>query len=263
MSNHKLLGATITSIMIAADRLAIKFVTDKGDIVALADADCCSYTWIENIERPALGFPALVQEVRNLDMPALGYDAPSNYYGQGEVLAFYGLEIVTNKGSITIDYRNDSNGYYGGSLDFSDCHRWCLWSERQQAGLARVNITCYQGVVNMKNTIIGLLSGLVLVCCQASPAVAQESQSSEYREAIDPVIQLVLTEYKAGKDFVLEQAPDVVHQLLTWSLVYNLFLALGCLIYLILYLLLTRWCIKKRNLRKWLVRACSAELWEL
>ena len=29
---------------------------------------------------------------------------------------FYGLSIKTDKGEIVIDYRNSSNGYYGGSL---------------------------------------------------------------------------------------------------------------------------------------------------
>ena len=33
-----------------------------------------------------------------------------------DVVAYYGCKISTNRGEILIDYRNDSNGYYGGSL---------------------------------------------------------------------------------------------------------------------------------------------------
>jgi hypothetical protein len=35
-----------------------------------------------------------------------------------EIIAFYGLKITTDKGDIIIDYRNSSNGYYGGNLSW-------------------------------------------------------------------------------------------------------------------------------------------------
>lgn len=48
-------------------------------------------------------------------MPNLG-DIPTAYEPQVECVAYYGLKITTEKGRAVIDYRNDSNGYYGGSL---------------------------------------------------------------------------------------------------------------------------------------------------
>jgi hypothetical protein len=39
-----------------------------------------------------------------------------------DVLAFYGCKISTDGGEIVIDYRNDSNGYYGGSLSWPGEH---------------------------------------------------------------------------------------------------------------------------------------------
>jgi hypothetical protein len=33
-----------------------------------------------------------------------------------DVVAYYGLKVTTDKGEMVVDYRNDSNGYYGGSL---------------------------------------------------------------------------------------------------------------------------------------------------
>jgi len=32
-------------------------------------------------------------------------------------VAYYGLRITTTKGRAVLDYRNTSNGYYGGGLD--------------------------------------------------------------------------------------------------------------------------------------------------
>lgn len=110
MSDNILIGKTLTGMKIADDQMALLFETTDGDVEVLVDADCCSHTWVEHIELPARGFPALVTAVEDLDMPDLGQ--PEEY----DVLAYYGCKISTDKGDIVIDYRNDSNGYYGGDL---------------------------------------------------------------------------------------------------------------------------------------------------
>lgn len=107
---HCLIGKTIQEMKIAEDKKALLFVTDNGDIMAKADGDCCSSTWIEHVEIPAMGFPAKVSAVEDLNMPDLG--SPDKY----ESIAYYGCKITTDKGVIIIDYRNESNGYYGGDL---------------------------------------------------------------------------------------------------------------------------------------------------
>lgn len=110
---NPLVGKTITGMDIAADRQALRFIMTDGEMVVDVDADCCSYSWVEHVEIPALGFPATVMSVDELDMPE---GAVSTFHGDSDVLAFYGCKIVTDRGEIVIDYRNDSNGYYGGSL---------------------------------------------------------------------------------------------------------------------------------------------------
>ena len=110
MSNP-LIGETITDIKIAEDKKAILFITkDIGQMIVRVDGDCCSSTWIENIELPVNGFPTKVSAVENLDMPDLG--SKEGY----DVIAYYGCKIITDKGDIIIDFRNESNGYYGGNL---------------------------------------------------------------------------------------------------------------------------------------------------
>lgn len=108
---NQLVGKKIKSMKIAKDKQAILFETECGlGLQALVDADCCSYTWIESIELPAKGFPFEIISIDDLDMPDLG-DMPDC-----DCVSYYGAKITTTSGDLVIDYRNDSNGYYGGSM---------------------------------------------------------------------------------------------------------------------------------------------------
>ena len=108
-------------MQIAADRQSLKFVLTDGELIVDVDADCCSYSWVEHIELPAGGFPATVASVSEIDMPE---GAASTFHTDADVLAFYGCKIATDKGEIVIDYRNDSNGYYGGSLTWPGAYHY-------------------------------------------------------------------------------------------------------------------------------------------
>lgn len=114
MSNI-LVGKTINHMMVADDKEALLFKCADGDYVVKVDADCCSHTWIEHIELPALGFPALVISVDDLDLPGSDDNHPEH-----DCLQVYGCKITTDKGEIVVDYRNASNGYYGGSISWPD-----------------------------------------------------------------------------------------------------------------------------------------------
>lgn len=118
LKNHILMGKTLTGVLVSDDRESIGFsIQDSEPIIAEAYGDCCSFSWIESVEFPALGFPALVTKVEDLELPTPGvWESPSGY--PQECLAVYGLKIETDKGEIIIDFRNESNGYYGGSLEF-------------------------------------------------------------------------------------------------------------------------------------------------
>lgn len=106
-----LTGKTIKKVMLASDGKAMLFILENGgEVKVKADGDCCSSTWINSIELPAMGFPAKVISVSNLEMPDHVYD--EDY----DVIQHYGCKIATDKGDLVIDYRNESNGYYGGNL---------------------------------------------------------------------------------------------------------------------------------------------------
>ena len=104
---HFLQGKTIKSIKIADDKMALLFVCCDGEHVARVDAECCSHSWIENIDVRVLSFPATVLSVDDIDIPE-----------NGHLVAFYGLSIKTDRGEIELDYRNESTGYYGGSISW-------------------------------------------------------------------------------------------------------------------------------------------------
>lgn len=107
-----LINKSIVSMQIASDKQALLFTTVEGEnLIARVDADCCSYSWIESIELPALGFPFTIISIDDLDLPGSDDNHPEH-----DCLQVYGAKITTDKGDLIIDYRNSSNGYYGGSM---------------------------------------------------------------------------------------------------------------------------------------------------
>jgi hypothetical protein len=120
-NTNPLVGKQLTGLKITADKIALKFRTTEGDVLACTDADCCSSTWIESVENTVFAFPALVLSVEDLDMP----DLEESWKDGKECIQYYGCKITTDRGVIIIDYRNESNGYYGG---------WLSWTGEQFYG---------------------------------------------------------------------------------------------------------------------------------
>ena len=57
-----------------------------------------------------------MRAVDEIEMPNLG-DVPTLHRPSVDCVKYYGLKITTEHGRAVIDYRNDSNGYYGGSIE--------------------------------------------------------------------------------------------------------------------------------------------------
>lgn len=128
---HVLIGKKLLSVFLDSAKHNIKFVCEGGEVTAQCDADCCSHTWVENVSLPALGLPATVLSVEDLDgLPEDKWDED-----QCGLTQFYGLKIVTDRGELLLDYRNESNGYYGGSLCWpGDLSYYGGVYEQQEAG---------------------------------------------------------------------------------------------------------------------------------
>ena len=111
-----LLGQTVSSVRLEWDTVGYEkgptrliFETLTGPVVLLAEGQCCSISWFESIDDPA-ALLGTIHAIHHLDLPHR--DSPDNEDEASR--AYYGLKISTEKGSAVIDYRNDSNGYYGG-----------------------------------------------------------------------------------------------------------------------------------------------------
>jgi hypothetical protein len=114
MRKNPLVGKKVTAVYLAEDGGAIRFDIEGGDpIVAHADGDCCSRSWIEYVETPE-NLLGTVTAVEDIDLAKEGTWDKDGY----EYVQFYGCKITTEKGSSLLDYRNESNGYYGGSLEW-------------------------------------------------------------------------------------------------------------------------------------------------
>lgn len=119
-------GKTLTRIDWDRDKDVITFAWDGGQERYGVEGDCCSTSWFDSFEGAADIIGSPIVKVTELDLPDLETDAEDRpictckncnaEYGHGARVAVYGFRIETNEASATLEFRNDSNGYYGGYL---------------------------------------------------------------------------------------------------------------------------------------------------
>jgi len=100
--------------------------------------DCCSVTWIDSFDGVEDLVGKEILHVQDLTLPEMNrtyndngdpvpvgcgcknkdHCNPADEYNH-DSLALYGYRFDTLTSSATLDFRNDSNGYYGGSLDYA------------------------------------------------------------------------------------------------------------------------------------------------
>lgn len=129
-SFDNMIGKQLESVALSEGNTKIVFKFQDGFERAFGvEGDCCSSSWIEHLEAPddVQGATLLsVEESGGVpydDHKCVGYDwekseaenKAAGYCGH-DVLAVYSTRFRTNRGDIVLEYRNDSNGYYGGYL---------------------------------------------------------------------------------------------------------------------------------------------------
>jgi len=107
------------------DRISFAF-QDGSEAVFDVEGDCCSSSWIEHLELPGEVNGAVVLSVEDSDavdatendaLNPLGGTSDDEYRSrEHESLQVYHTRINTDRGEIVLEYRNSSNGYYGGYL---------------------------------------------------------------------------------------------------------------------------------------------------
>lgn len=128
MEFNDVIGKVVDSINLDKnkDRITFKF-QDGTERSYSTEGDCCSQSWIEHLEMPNDVQGAMLLSVEDSDgVPWDNHtcekdECDENYAvikdGCGhDSLAVYNTKFRTTKGDIVLEYRNDSNGYYGGYL---------------------------------------------------------------------------------------------------------------------------------------------------
>lgn len=96
----------------------IQFVTNKGDVCYSAYGDCCSSSFFSDIWNAENIIGQEITDVEDIELQE--GEAPNRYAKEDDYEQVYGIKITSNKGSCVIIFRNHSNGYYGGSIEFTN-----------------------------------------------------------------------------------------------------------------------------------------------
>lgn len=115
----ELIGHRIYKVELSEDATVLAFTLEDGaKIYYVTDGDCCSETWFPSIN----GIDNIVVSrgqtrdktiTKVIDRPMI--DHLESTRQKEDVL--YGFFILCNYGGCEIEFRNASNGYYGGSCN--------------------------------------------------------------------------------------------------------------------------------------------------
>ena len=121
----EIIGKKINKIEMQGDTILVFTDSENVQYVYETYGDCCSYSWFSNIT----GIQNLIGCIVNLVTEREEFTdfeqrkAESEYLKQNgsepDALSLYGYSIKTKKGTCDIEFRNESNGYYGGECAFS------------------------------------------------------------------------------------------------------------------------------------------------
>ena len=110
-----IIGKTTKTLEMNGAKNALIFNFEDGSYFNIfVEGDCCSSSWIETLTgvHDLIGY-----EITEADLPVYKQsykDEDGDYY----VISYYSVKIKTTQGFFEIEFRNESNGYYGAFLSF-------------------------------------------------------------------------------------------------------------------------------------------------
>ena len=111
----ELIGRKILGVMANPDKTYWRFITDQEDVDYFCFADCCSDSWINHVNGLDELVGGTVLDIDDIDFYTLLKIEPDATRQEFDQVLFH--RVKTEKGVCTFEFRNSSNGYYGGSLD--------------------------------------------------------------------------------------------------------------------------------------------------
>lgn len=118
--DKQLVGRTLKGVDADEGGTNVVFYTIDGKAIHYrVEGDCCSSSWIEHLEVYGDMNGAVVLSVdESFGGDPLDANGCDEHGDSHECLKVYETRVRTNKGDIALEYRNSSNGYYGGYIVF-------------------------------------------------------------------------------------------------------------------------------------------------
>jgi hypothetical protein len=114
---ENMLNKPLASVSLPGDKGTIVFRFKDGTSRAFGvEGGSCSRSWIEHLETPDSVDGAIIQSVEDGGgVPWDGHKCKRKVC-RHDCLEVYNTKFRTDRGDIVLEYRNDSNGHYGGNL---------------------------------------------------------------------------------------------------------------------------------------------------
>jgi hypothetical protein len=110
---EKILNRKIVEIHKSSDGEKFDIEFEDGIQHFMVEGECCSRSWIEHMEFPSDIKGATLLSVHHSPITV-------TELAEYDILKVYETCFRTDKGDIILEYRNSSNGYYGGELIMLD-----------------------------------------------------------------------------------------------------------------------------------------------
>lgn len=126
---EKLVGKTIERVLISDDKTNLGFeLIDNERMGFYTDGYCCSESWIEHVSNVDSLIGGKVTAANEIEMGDVSDTYSKENPPPQEVVQAYGVEVwIEGRPPFKLEFRNASNGYYGGSIEHSDRIEWdCL-----------------------------------------------------------------------------------------------------------------------------------------
>jgi hypothetical protein len=116
----ELIDKEINAILINEDKTILHFITKSGDEYSYyTNGECCSNSWYEHFN--GLNY-ILKNKILYVENIGVGEIKNSDY----DLTQIYCINLKTEKGICSIEFRNESNGFYGGSIELlANLYRSC------------------------------------------------------------------------------------------------------------------------------------------
>lgn len=113
-----LVGKTLQAVRVSPDQGCMVFICKEGNFFFEAYGDCCSHSYIQDVDGPCKGKIIAVGETN-------GGTKEEDY----NVIKYHNVVLtIEGKGHLIVEFRNESNGYYDGNLQLCNERRgWQNW----------------------------------------------------------------------------------------------------------------------------------------